>query len=410
MSIKKAENVRVPTKFVGVYQLESTQKRYDGKPDICFYITYKSTNGKKVWEKIGWRSEKMSASLAADTRADRMQQIRLGEAVIPLQQKRKETSMTFGDAWAIFDEKWLPNLKRPESERMTYNIYLKPVLGGKLLKDITPLEMEGMKTNLLAKGLAPASVKLIIGNVRRVYNKLTEWDLYSGPKPMDKVKMPKVDNARDRFLTADEAQTLLAAVNKRSPLWYDISLTSLHTGMRLSEVLGLRPQDVDLKNKLLHPDGKTGKRSIPMNDVLFQTLERVVAERQDSELLFPSRKGTQLPSDSATKSFARAVVDAKLNPANVDRRHKVVFHTLRHTYCSWLAMEGVPLYVIGEMVGHSSTEMTKRYSHLCPDKRVQTVNVVQAIFSQGKAEATDKLPLKRRKKSKEQVIRQSAQI
>jgi integrase len=102
---------------------------------------------------------------------------------------------------------------------------------------------------------------------------------------------------------------------------------------------------VDLKKKLIYPDGKTGKRSIPMNDVLFQTLERVVAEKQDSEHLFPSRKGTQLPSDSATKSFARAVADAKLNPPNVDRRHKVVFHTLRHTYCSWLAMEGVPLYV-----------------------------------------------------------------
>ena len=203
-----------------------------------------------------------------------------------------------------------------------------------------------------------------------------------------------MDNARDRFLTADEAQTLLGAVKKRSQLWHDISLTSLHTGMRLSEVLGLRPQDVNLKSRLIHPDGKTGKRSIPMNDTLFETLDRVVAERKDSPLLFPGQKGTQLGSDSATSSFARAVADAKLNPPNVDRRHKVVFHTLRHTYCSWLAMEGVPLYVIGEMVGHSSTEMTKRYSHLCPDKKSQTVNVIQGIFAKGKAEETEKLSLK----------------
>ena len=202
-----------------------------------------------------------------------------------------------------------------------------------------------------------------------------------------------MDNARDRFLTADEAQTLLAAVKKRSPLWHDISLASLHTGMRLSEVLGLRPQDVDLSNRLIHPDGKTGKRSIPMNDTLFETMRRVVDERKNSPLLFPSKKGTQMGADSATNSFARAVVDAKLNPPNVDRRHKVVFHTLRHTYCSWLAMSGVPLYVIGEMVGHSSTEMTKRYSHLCPDKKNQTVNVVQGIFAKGKAEDTEKLSM-----------------
>ena len=90
------------------------------------------------------------------------------------------------------------------------------------------------------------------------------------------------------------------------------------------------------------------------------------------------------------------MADAKLNPPNVDRRHKVVFHTLRHTYCSWLATEGVPLYVIGEMVGHSSMEMTKRYSHLCPDKRSQTVNVVQGMFAKGKVTETEKLPLPRR--------------
>lgn len=393
MSEKTTRNKMIPTKHRGVYQREGDDRKYDGKPDHCFYISYKQPDGKKVWEKIGWRSEKMTAALAADIRADRMQQLRLGEAAVPVQQRRKEPGMTFGEAWALFDKKWLPNLKNPDNERYFYNMHLAPVLKDRPLKDITPLELEDLKTSLLERGLAPASVRLIIGNVRRVYNKLTEWDVYSGPKPMDRVKMPKVDNARDRFLTADEAQTLLAAVKKRSQLWHDISLASLHTGMRLSEVLGLRPQDVDLNNRLIHPDGKTGKRSIPMNDILLENMQRVVAERKDSPLLFPSKKGTQLGADSATNSFARAVVDAQLNPPNVDRRHKVVFHTLRHTYCSWLASAGVPLYVIGEMVGHSSTEMTKRYSHLCPDKKNQTVTVVQNIFATGKVEEKEKLSM-----------------
>ena len=397
MSEKKSENVRKPTKFPGVYQLESTQKRYDGKPDLCFYITYKLPSGKKVWEKVGWRSEKLTAGLASDIRADRMQQLRLGEAAVPVQ-RRKESGLTFGEAWAIFDEKWLPNLKRADMERKFYTTYLKPALGNKPLHMITPLELEDLKNSLLKKGLAPASVKLIVGNVRRVYNKMFEWDLYSGPKPMDKVKLPKVDNARDRFLTADEAQTLLAAVKKRSQLWHDVSLISLNTGMRLSEILGLRSQDVDLKNRVLHLDGKTGRRSIAVNDLVHDTLQRVIEDQNGSEFLFPSKKGTQLGSDSATNSFARAVADAGLNPPNVDRRHKVVFHTLRHTYCSWLAMEGVPLYVIGEMVGHSSPDMTKRYSHLCPDKKTQTVNLVQGIFASGTATETEKRVIPRHKK------------
>ena len=396
MSEKSTNGKMIPTKHRGVYQREGGGRKHDGKADICYYITYKQLDGKKVWEKIGWRSEKMTAALAYDIRADRMQQIRLEGAAVPVQERRKERGMTFGEAWAVFDEKWLPNLKTANTERMYYRVYLKPVLENRPLDKITPLELEDFKAALLAKGLAPASVKLIIGDVRRVYNKMIEWDLYTGLNPMAKVKMPKVDNARDRFLTPDEAQTLLAAVKKRSPLWHDISLTSLHTGMRLSEVLGLRPQDVDLRNRLIHPDGKTGKRSILMNDILFETLARVVEEREGSPLLFPGRSGQQLTADAATSSFARAVADAKLNPPDVDRRHKVVFHTLRHTYCSWLATEGVPLYVIGEMVGHSSMEMTKRYSHLCPDKRNQTVNIVQSMFAKGQATETEKLPMKRR--------------
>lgn len=397
MKADKKENPMQATKFRGVYQLESGERRFDGKPDLCFYITYKLPSGKKVWEKIGWRSEKITAAFALDLRTERIQKIRLGEAVTTVQENKK-AGMTFGEAWAIFDKKWLPNLKRPDAERQTYTSYLKPVLENKPLKLITPLELEDLKTSLLAKGLAPASIRLIMGNIRRVYNKLTEWDLYSGPKPMDRVKLPKVDNARDRFLTADEAQTLLAAVKKRSQLWHDVSLISLNTGMRLSEILGLRPQDVDLKNRLLHLNGKTGRRSIPMNDLVHETLERVASGKTNMELLFPNRKGAQLTSDSATNSFARAVADAGLNPPNIDRRHKVVFHTLRHTYCSWLATEGVPLYVIGEMVGHSSPDMTKRYSHLCPDKKSQTVTLVQGIFERGQVTETKKRLIPRHKK------------
>ena len=397
MSAKSTNNKMIPTKHSGVYQRVSDTKKFDGKPDACFYITYKMPNGKKVWEKIGWRSEKITAAFAAELRIERVRNLRLGDTSVPTQ-RRKEASITFGDAWAIFDEKWLPNLKRADMERKFYTSYLKPVLGNRPLSAITPMELEDLKNSLLKRGLAPASVKLIVGNVRRVYNKMYEWDLYSGPKPMDRVKLPKVDNARDRFLTADEAQTLLAAVKKRSQLWHDVSLISLNTGMRLSEILGLRPQDVDLKNSVLHLEGKTGRRSIPVNDLVHETLERVVAGKNGLEFLFPSKKGTQLGSDSATNSFARAVADAGLNPPNVDRRHKVVFHTLRHTYCSWLAMEGVPLYVIGEMVGHSSPDMTKRYAHLCPDKKSQTVNLVQGIFSKGQATETVKRRIPRNKK------------
>lgn len=381
---------RKPTKFTGVYQLESTTKKFDGKPDLCFYISYKTPDGKKVWEKIGWRSEKATAAFASSIRMERIQQIRHGDTAA-VKSKTKDSGMTFGEAFAIFDEKWLPNIKDPQEERDRYRRYLKDVFDKRPLKSITTLELEDFKASLMKRGLAAATIRLIMGDIRRVYNKMEEWELYSGPMPAAKIKMPKIDNARSRFLSPDEAKTLLAALNKRSKTWHDIALVSLHTGMRLSEVLTLRKQDVDLTNRILHLDGKTGKRSVSMNDEVFSVIKSLL-KNTGGNLVFPGKNGNQIRPDSSTNSFAAAVRDAQLNPDDVDTRHKVVFHTLRHTYCSWLAMAGVPLYVIGETVGHSSPQMTKRYSHLCPEKKHQSVDLIAQVFSAGTAKETEKLP------------------
>ena len=56
-----------------------------------------------------------------------------------------------------------------------------------------------------------------------------------------------------------------------------------------------------------------------------------------------------------------------LNKDISDGRQKVVFHTLRHTFASWLVQKGTPLYTVAELMGHTSLEMTQRYAHLAPD-------------------------------------------
>ena len=63
---------RTPTKDKGVYSRTSGTKRHNGKADVCFDITYKDKSGKKIWEKVGWRSEGVSQALAASVRRERM--------------------------------------------------------------------------------------------------------------------------------------------------------------------------------------------------------------------------------------------------------------------------------------------------------------------------------------------------
>jgi integrase len=57
-----------------------------------------------------------------------------------------------------------------------------------------------------------------------------------------------------------------------------------------------------------------------------------------------------------------------MNEGVTDARQKVVFHTLRHTFASWLVMRGVPLYDVAKLMGHNTIVMTQRYAHLAPDR------------------------------------------
>ena len=96
------------------------------------------------------------------------------------------------------------------------------------------------------------------------------------------------------------------------------------------------------------------------------------------EPLFPTKKNE--PVKWLSKSF-RAVVDRlDLNKGITDRRQRVTFHTLRHTYCSWAVMAGIPLYVVSKAVGHKTTIMTQRYSHLAPESQKQAFEAVARVL------------------------------
>jgi site-specific recombinase XerD len=78
-------------------------------------------------------------------------------------------------------------------------------------------------------------------------------------------------------------------------------------------------------------------------------------------------------------TYQRVVQRLGFNLGIDDVTQKVVFHTLRHTYASWLVMGGVDLYTIQKLMGHKSHQMTQRYAHLAPEHLEKAVNSLENI-------------------------------
>ncbi len=162
------------------------------------------------------------------------------------------------------------------------------------------------------------------------------------------------------------AEILLQKLKESSLTVHDMALLSLHCGLRKGEITNLTWNDVDFDNGFLFiKDAKNGKnrKAIMTEDVKSMLKER--SKVSVNNFVFTTAKGE--PIADISKTFPRVVETLGFNKGISDKRQQVVFHTLRHTYASWLVMSGVDLYTVQRLMGHSTIAMTERYSHLAPD-------------------------------------------
>lgn len=361
------------TKYPGVYMRTSPERKHDGKADVCFDIAYNGA-GRKVWEKVGWRSEGYTAVMASQIRSERLRTVRHGDMPAAILDKRRP-ELTLGGAWEAY-QGHLAKTKRPGTDTSRWNRHL-AFLAAQTIGSLTPLELERVKTALQAKALSPQSVKHCLALLRRVINHAIRMRLWVGANPVEKLALPHVDNKRFRFLSVEEADLLLATLKGRSKSTWSISLMSLYTGMRLGEVLGLRWEAVNLGARVAQVlDPKNGRsRTVSLTESVVRMLAETGAERHG--LVFAGRNGLRR---EISDTFSRVVEEIGLNKGVTDRRGRVVFHTLRHTFASLLAMSGVPLYQLMDLMGHRSIDMTKRYASLCPAQGKEATEHIERLL------------------------------
>lgn len=372
---------RTLTNYKGVYQRESSETVFKGKPDLCYDIAYR-VDGKLIWEKAGWLSEGYSAKLASEIRSQRMKQIRHGEEL----PKEKKKAPFMKDAWDKYYA-WAKDSKTraARDDKNRYHKNIEPRFSEKRLNEISSFDLERLKADLSRQGLADATVKHVLVLIRQIYNKAILWGFYQGPKPLSGVKLPVPQNQRERFLTHEEAALLLERLKEKSPLWHDITVIALHTGLRASEIFSLRGHDLDFDQELVNVDDTKNKH--PRKAFMTEGVKDILMLREPAipgDLVFLNKKGERITEVSRT--FDRTVDELGFNRGITDNRQKVVFHSLRHTFASNLAIQGTPLHVIAELTGHRQMNMVQRYSHLSPDVKRKAVKQMEKGFSQPQKE------------------------
>jgi len=212
---------------------------------------------------------------------------------------------------------------------------------------------------MLKAGRSPRTIQNCFATFRQTFNAARLQDLVSGDTPTRKVRIPKFDNKRVRFLNHNEAEQLLAELKRRSIQLYNMGLLALYTGLRASELFDLTWGDVNLENGLLTI--RDSKNSKTRYAYLMEKTKAMLAGLQNnqakSEFVFKDRKGHKIKEIS--KSFGEAVKAVKLNEGIVDRRQRICFHSLRHTFASWLVQNGTDLYTVKELLGHHTIQLTE---------------------------------------------------
>ncbi len=213
-----------------------------------------------------------------------------------------------------------------------------------------------------------------------------EWN-WIEDNPVLKVSKPKEPRGRVRFLSEEERDRLLESCKEsKNRHLYTVVVLALSTGGRKNELLSLQWKDVDFKRGILifHVTKNGERRSVPLTGYALDILkDHTKIRRIDTTYVFPSMKGNQGMSIRDAWKYC-------LKRADIPN---FCFHDLRHSYASYLAMNGAFLLEIAELLGHKTLAMVKRYAHLTEAHTRSVVERMnQAIFGQAHAPVGSAIP------------------
>jgi integrase len=317
-------------------------------------------------------------------------------------------------------ELWIQAAKLDERERSTVKQYqghvdhhIIPLIGRAKLADLSTPRVQKFADNLLTRPKADDSdetmsrstARKVLASLKGIIKHAQRQGLIAkNPAQPVSIRVSKRGTAKIKagrdFPSKAEINAILKAASGR---WRPLIVTAVFTGMRSSELRGLRWEDVDLAALLIHvhqradawgtmgaPKSEAGERTIPMTPMVANALKewKLACPRRDRakkgeddpgvlDLVFPNGDGNvESHGNICNRGFYPLLIAAGLTEDTAEKddegkpilRAKYGFHTLRHFFASWLLAEGFSLKKAQAMLGHATMAMTAdTYGHLLPD-------------------------------------------
>ncbi len=255
-----------------------------------------------------------------------------------------------------------------EEYRRAVKHYITPCLGRHRITDLTRADVGQFHYRHRDR---PCQANRSLAVLSKMMNLAEAWGLRTdGSNPCRHVKKYREDK-RERYLAKEELQRLGAALDeaKRTETPFVIAAIGLLvlTGARLTEILTLRWDYIDLENAVLRlPDSKTGAKEIYLNHAAIKLLRTMPKMAGNPFVIAGSKPGSRLVN--LQKPWRRIRAAANLDDVRI--------HDLRHSFASVAVGAGMSLPLIGKLLGHTQPATTARYAHLAVDPVRAACNVV----------------------------------
>lgn len=321
-----------------------------------WWVRITTPDGREVRKSSGTEVKKDAEEYEATLKTQLWRQARLGE-------KPRHT-------WQEAVVRWVMETghKASHEDDLCHLRWLDQHLTGKQLENVDRDAIDAIQKKRKDEGSSNATANRTLALVRSILRRAErEWGWIDRAPAVRLLPEPK---RRIRWLAREEADRLIAELPTHLA---DMMRFSLATGLRESNVTGLRWDQVDLGRRVawIHADEAKAGRAIgvPLNSDAVLVLQRWVGGHPERVFTFKGKPVTKAGGAAWKKAMVRSGIE------------NFRWHDLRHTWASWHVQAGTPLHVLQELGGWSSAEMVRRYAHLAPGHLAEHARTIEEMVS-----------------------------